>query len=397
VPRDDDVEGKGTPMNIRGIWAGIVALLVVSVMCAGCLSSSGQYSNEKKPDMITVNDSLGRQVTIPSPINKIICSGSSCIRYIVYLDADEMLAAATMGDQANASVTHEDRPYVLANPQFAELPSIGSTDSTINLEQIVSLHPQVIFTMGSASNVTADGMTSADSLQTKTGIPVITVTSGSVLTEDGRVQLYSTFRQMGHILHKEKRAEELIAYINASINDLETRTQNISASEQRSAYVGGLGHSGAHGITSTQPKYPPFEWVHVKNIAGDYDLQYVEYSKESLIYANREFVFLDANTLSAQGELGGFDDIKSPVFSDMKAVRNGNVYALFAYNHGSTNIETVLADAYFVGKTVYPDRFADIDPRQKADEIYTMFVGEPVFNQLNANCNNLGFERVPLK
>jgi len=116
-----------------------------------------------------------------------------------------------------------------------------------------------------------------------------------------------------------------------------------------------------------------------------------------LIYANPDYIFLDANTLSVQGEIGGFDEIKSPVFSDLQAVRNGNVYALFAYNHGSTNIETVLADAYFVGKTVYPDRFADIDPTVKADEIYTMFVGKPIFNQLNANFNNLGFGKVPVK
>lgn len=384
-------------MNTWKIWPGVVALLVVSIACAGCFDSTGPQGDINTEDVITVNDSIGRTVTIPYEINKIICSGSSCVRYIVYMDAEDMLAAATSGDQANASIAHEDRPFVVANPQFAELPSIGSSDSSINLEKIVSIHPQVIFTMGSTSNLTADGMTSADTLQTKTGIPVIAVTSGSILTDEGRVQLYSTFRQMGQILHKEKRADELIRYINTSITDLETRTQNLSASEQKSAYVGGLGHSGAHGITSTQPNYPPFKWVHVKNIAGNYDLQYVEFSKESLIYANPEYIFLDANTLSVQGEIGGFDDIKSPVLSDLQAVRNGNVYALFAYNHGSTNIETVLADAYFVGKTVYPDRFADIDPKKKADEIYTMFVGKPVFNQLNANCNNLGFGKVPVK
>ncbi|MGI6502793.1 MAG: hypothetical protein ACOX0O_02405 [Candidatus Methanoculleus thermohydrogenotrophicum] len=45
---------------------------------------------------------------------------------------------------------------------------------------------------------------------------------------------------------------------------------------------------------------------------------------------------------------------------------------------------------------MYSDRFEDIDP-VKADEIYTMFVGKPVFEQLNANCNNPGFEKVPLK
>jgi len=51
----------------------------------------------------------------------------------------------------------------------------------------------------------------------------------------------------------------------------------------------------------------------------------------------------------------------------------------FPYNSYNTNYETVLADAYFIGKTLYPDRFADVDPVEKADEIYTFFVGKPVF------------------
>jgi len=380
------------------IWPGIFVLLVIVSACAGCVESTGQQTDTKTGDVVSVNDSLGRNVTIPSDPTRIICTGVSCIRYVVYLDAEDKLAAATSGDQANASVTHEDRPYVLANPQFANLPSIGSSDSSINQEQIVALHPQVIFTFVSASNQTTDGSTSADVLQAKTGIPVIAETPGSITTDEGWAQIDATFRHMGQILHKEERAEELISYINASINDLENRTGNITASEQKTAYIGGVGYGGAHGITGTQPTYPPFEWVHVKNAAGNYTRQSsAEFSKESLIYINPQYIFLDANTLSVQGEAGGFDDIKSPVFSGMQAVKNGDVYAVLAYNHGSTNIGTALADAYFIGKTVYPDRFADIDSQKKADEIYTMFVGKPVFDQLNANCDNLGFEKVPLE
>ncbi|NLF52164.1 MAG: ABC transporter substrate-binding protein, partial [Leptolinea sp.] len=234
-------------------------------------------------------------------------------------------------------------------------------------------------------------------LQARTGIPVVTVASGSILTDEGWEQTYAAFRFMGKILDREERADELIAYTKATLADIKERTKDIPDSELKSAYVGGLGHSGAHGITSTQPKYPPFEWTRVKNIAGDFDLQYVEFSKESLLFADPEYVFLDANTLSVTDGIGGFDEIKSPVFADMKAIRNDRVYAIFAYNHGSTNIETVLADTYFIGKTIYPDQFADIDPKEKADEIFTMFVGKPVFNQLNANCNNVGFAPVPVK
>ena len=29
-------------------------------------------------------------------------------------------------------------------------------------------------------------------------------------------------------------------------------------------------------------------------------------------------------------------------------------------------------------------------------EIYTMFAGKPIFDRLNANCNNLEFKKIPL-
>ncbi|MGB4050927.1 MAG: iron ABC transporter substrate-binding protein, partial [Methanoculleus sp.] len=66
------------------------------------------------------------------------------------------------------------------------------------------------------------------------------------------------------------------------------------------------------------------------------------------------------------------------------------------YNFYSANYETILANAYFVGKTLYPDRFADVDPVEKADEIYTFFVGKPVFADLNGQYDSLGFAKIPL-
>jgi len=56
----------------------------------------------------------------------------------------------------------------------------------------------------------------------------------------------------------------------------------------------------------------------------------------------------------------------------------------------------VLANAYFIGKTLYPDRFEDIDPKEKADEIYTFFIGKPVFSEHNSQYRDLGFGKIPL-
>jgi len=312
------------------------------------------------------------------------------------MDAADRLVAVESGEQYNATAG-DNRAYVLANPQFANLPSTGSSrDASLNLEAVIALNPQVIFSIGSASNLSADGFTTADTLQTKTGIPVITLSAGSFQTDENRFQMYDSYRLLGKILGKEKRADELITYINATLADLNNRTNNITESEQKTAFIGGLSHGGAHGFLSTQSAYMPFAWNHIGNVANGSNIQNADFSKEGLIYADPDYIFIDAGTLGVTTEIDGFEDIKSPVYSSLKAVKTGNVYATLQYTSRSTNLETQLVDAYYVGKTVYPERFSDIDPKIKADEIYTMFVGKPVFAQLNANCDNRAFEKVPL-
>jgi iron complex transport system substrate-binding protein len=68
-------------------------------------------------------------------------------------------------------------------------------------------------------------------------------------------------------------------------------------------------------------------------------------------------------------------------------VKDGNVYSQPSYIAFGTNYEMAIADAYFVGKTIYPEQFADVDPTQKLDEITTFFLGAPLSADLAAqNC-----------
>ena len=377
----------------------VFGILAVLLALGGCIATSNPVSNPGSSTTITIKDGYSRTVAVPSGVGKVVCSsGGPCVRYLVYMDAADMIAGVDSGDQPNStsSTTRDTRSYTLANPGFAALPVTGSSSGGANLESIMVIQPQLIFMMGSATNQTGETVSPADTMQDKTGIPVVALPSGAYTTEEGRAQLYSSYRLIGKILGKESRAEELIAFIEATIADLDRRTRDIPESQQKTAYIGGLSYGGSHGLMSTQSEYPPFLWVHVKNIANGSIIQTTEFSRESLIYADPEFIFIDAGTLGVTDEIGGLDAIRSPVFADMQAVRSGNIYATLPYNYRSSNLDTILADAYFVGKVVYPDRFADIDPKVKADEIYTMFVGEPVFEKINANCDNLGFGKIIL-
>jgi len=55
---------------------------------------------------------------------------------------------------------------------------------------------------------------------------------------------------------------------------------------------------------------------------------------------------------------------------------------LLPYNFYATNIGTALADAYHIGKVLYPEQFKDIDLEKKADEIYTFLLGKPLYREM---------------
>ena len=64
------------------------------------------------------------------------------------------------------------------------------------------------------------------------------------------------------------------------------------------------------------------------------------------------------------------------------------------YNWYTTNHGNVLADAWYVGKVVYPAEFQDVNPQEKANEIYSfLYAGSPVNEDIyETMTDNFGHE-----
>ena len=58
----------------------------------------------------------------------------------------------------------------------------------------------------------------------------------------------------------------------------------------------------------------------------------------------------------------------------------------------SFNLETALADAYYAAWVIYPEQFADIDPVEKAEEIFEMLLGVNPYGDLK----EAGYEFCPI-
>jgi len=384
-------------------------LIAALIVTSGCANKSTSGDNGSSPSetsgvsdadkaaesgALTLTDGFGREVTIPESVERVVCSGAGCLRYLVYLQAqDDVVGVDSLEKEESA---FEGRPYALANPQLKDYPLIGEFRGKDDPEKIIAISPQVVLKTGTSGQSAATNGADADTLQNKTGIPVVMFPYGSLKNEEQKAEMYNSLRIMGQVVGKQERAEEVINYINATMQDLENRTADIPESERKTAYIGGVSMAGAHGIISTEPAYPPFLWVNANNVAAGMGAEHADIAKEALVDWDPEYIFIDIGTLQVGNE-GAIGELKNDTsLSGLSAVKNKKVYGVIPYNYYSTNYESVLANAYFVGKVLYPDRFEDIDPEAKADEIYTFFLGKPVFSELNGQYDNLGFKSIPL-
>ncbi|MDD4566528.1 MAG: iron ABC transporter substrate-binding protein [Methanoculleus chikugoensis] len=382
------------PLRYKGsLMAAVLAALVLVMLAAGCTGTGTVQGGTGQT--VTITDGFGRAVTVPSPPESVVCSGSGCLRYLVYLQGQDL--AVGVDDIEKKDQAIEGRPYALAyGSQFKDLPLIGEFRGKDDPEKILGIGPAVILKTGSTGTAYGTSAAEADKLQEKIGIPVVAFPYGSLRNDAEKVEMYAGLRTMGEVLDKQDRAEEVIAYIEATIADLEARTADIPEADQKTVYIGGVSSAGAHGIISTEPAYPPFAWVNANNVAAGLGTAHADVAKEALVDWDPDYLFIDVGTVQMESD-GAIGELKTdPALKGLTAAKEGRVYGVLPYNFYSTNYETVLANAYFIGKILYPDRFEDVDPEEKADEIYTFFIGKPVFDEHKNQYRNLGFAEITL-
>jgi iron complex transport system substrate-binding protein len=359
-------------MGKRRITLIMALVLCVTFVFCGC--SSGEVK-EASTDIkeIKLTDTLGRNVTLTKPANRVVAVGPGALRLCCYLGNVDVIVGIEQMDKADS----KGKPYLIANPILSNLPAIGAggPNNAPDPEKIVAVKPEVIFSTYALDKA------QADNLQSKTGIPVVALSYGKTAVFDS--QSYSSIRLIGKVIGQEQRAESVVGYMEKCKFDLDARTKEIPEDKKPTTYVGGLGMRGTHGIESTQGNYALFNAVHAKNVVDETGKTgSVMIDKEKLIQWNPDKIFLDA---------GGFELIlqdykKNPTYyNTLSAVKNGELYSQLPYNFYSTNIDTAIADAYYIGKVLYPEKFADIETEKKADEIYKSLLGKEVYYEMAKN------------
>ncbi len=349
-----------------------LCVLLCALLLSGCApAGNGGTENER-----LLTDALERQVWLPEDVSRVVCVGVGALRYSCYLGAADRM----VGVEDYETTPGISRLYNYVNFElFRDLPVIG-TNGVPYVEQIIAAAPQVIVMSTSAT-------VRADDLQQRTGIPVVVVRGSDSTLDDAA---FETISILGQLYGAEERAQELTQGLLAICADLDSRTAAVPDSEKPTVYVGGVSFKGAHGLEGTEAGYGPLSLIHARNLA-DSTGQSGAFSidTEQILDWDPDVIFLDFNGMSLIEE----DYAKNPDFYQaLTAVREGRVYSQISFRSFASNLETALADAYYAACILYPEQFRDIDPAEKAGEIFSLLLGENPYEDLK----EAGYEFRPI-
>ena len=340
----------------------LICALLAAVMLLSLCACGGTGGDKETAETRTVTDTCGRTVEIPKTVKSVVCVGVGSLRFTTYLDALDLLA----GVEENELDIGAYKPYAyLHQDVWEKLPQTGNNGETYD-EQIISANPDVII-----ANMDKD---TADAYQQKTGIPVVTIPMVEGILDDA---VFDMINLLGEVYGKQDRAKELTDYLTAMKQDIADRVAKVDKDKIPSVYVSGVSFKGAHGFEGTEAGYAPLAALKGNNIAdatgksGAFDMDI-----EQVLKVDPDYIFVDTSNL----DLVKQQYAENPAFyNSLTAVKENRVFSQISFRFCATNVELALADMYYMATVIYPEAFADVDPVEKANEIFKMFLGADDF------------------
>jgi len=353
------------PLMIPKSICFILSVVLLTLTGNSCTSRSGARHYDR-----TLEDAAGREILLPDTIKSVVALRAGALRLLCYMDVADMVGYVEGNEK------RRNTPYLMANPFLKEKEVIGAGNNFDSELLALTDADLIVCTYMSG--------TEADELQSKTGKPVFILEYGDM--KDGLGELFNSFHLLGQLFYRQGRADSLEQFINENLHDLKNRADG---NDYTTAYIGGVAYRGAHGISSTEPGYPPFSFLSVINVAGSLgevvsspinNQENAFIDIEQLLNWDPDYIFLDA-----AGEKIWRQEVFETVLDEtLGAFYSGNVYSVLPYNWYTTNFENIICNSWFIGKIVYPVKFQDIVIEAKCRRIYSYFLGTDVYDEMDS-------------
>ena len=309
---------------------------------------------------LTLVDQADRTVTVPRPIERVVCLFPQSTRSVIEVGAADKIVGIDIH-----SCTYISDEYSGVFPEGKELPAVG-TYSEPNTELILSLKPDVIFSyaFGPTSDI-------AKHIQETTDIPVVGTTWHATFDH-----MLEGIELVGKVLENEKEAEELISYANEETAEVTDVTEEIPEIEKPTVFFVSRLQDG------TILTHGEYESVTIAGgILVTEGIGYVPQPGGTIVVSVEDFIAWDPDVIlvARSGETPGtsvYDILSDPRFQTMKAVKNRRVnYTLSGFTYVCEDHPRVITEIFIMANIFHPDKFKELDIEKKGNEIFERFYG----------------------
>ncbi len=339
-------------MNLKKYYLPFFILLLVIVLTA-CADNSGMQSTatNENSDEITVIDYLSREVAIPKEVDSIACLYAYTGHVVTMLGDGDKIVAVNNGLKRDL-LLHKINPAI----KDAAVPHQGGK---INIEELAHANPDLILIQESTAQDEGE-VRKLEELK----IPYLVVNFNTMKEQQQSIAM------IGEALGKSEKAKQFNDFYNEMIALVSERVKDIPDEDKVSVY-----HSVMEATRTDPAGSLPAEWL---KVAGAINVSVGENLKltESKYFASVEQILLwDPDVILVNQDGVGDYILESPAWQTLKAVKANKVYQLpngvSRWGHPG-GLETPLAIVW-TAKTLYPDRFADIDLENITKEFYEKF------------------------
>jgi iron complex transport system substrate-binding protein len=192
------------------------------ILLAGILFADSDLARAQAAATRVFVDSAGRHVVVPKNINRVYAAGPPA-SIILYTLAPEKLIGW------NRRLRPAEKTFMPT--RYARLPVLGrltGRGNTANVEIVLKANPDIILDYGSISKTYKS---LADRVQQQTGIPYLLI--------DGSFNNTArTYRLLGDLLDKERRAEQLADYTERVLANVTDLLETIPPNRRPRVYYG---------------------------------------------------------------------------------------------------------------------------------------------------------------
>ncbi|WP_201769445.1 ABC transporter substrate-binding protein [Paracoccus aminophilus] len=319
-----------------------------------------------------VTDQLGKQVTLPDHISRAVVLQHQTLNIAVQLDAQDQIVGVL--DEWKKQL---GAGFARLDPGIEKLAMPGGL-TKVNIEELLALKPDVVFVTNYAPEEMRQQIEAV-------GLPVVAISLLDVPPEEAVKQSPSVkneaeaydkgFKDGVHLIAevfgKDAAGEALIKAATESRALVAERLADLPEQDRVRAYM-----ANPELTTYGSGKYTGLmmQRAGALNVAAATIKGYKQVTMEEIIGWNPQVIFVQDRYPEVVGEIKA-----DAAWAPIDAVKNDRVWLMpeYAKAWGYPMPEAMALGELWMAKTLYPERFKDIDMEARADAYYKEFYRVP--------------------